>query len=300
MTFKFSFYFLFITCLFFSCQKLEKEGLPLAVGIRLSEPIEIEKVRKDLVKIQALGCKDISLEILVQTIGDSAWPHIPETTIHSLLALQSLKEFKNFNIHLIFGHADIPYLFPHGAPLKVEKWFQEYRKTVDSTIALCQFKPLRIIPAIDLIYEKEFVQYWKEWVEMLKAKYQVPISYSCNFTTLHESFLMQYSDEIGVFYEISSDEEPKKHARNWHKNISSYANKFQKPIILTHANIYGHENALVEFQNRLRFWTAPVHLVSLNSIFSESIFTHQGNYFDVTKDVEFQEYIKNYYLTSKK
>jgi hypothetical protein len=111
---------------------------------------------------------------------------------------------------------------------------------------------------------------------------------------------MNYSDEIGIFYETSTDEEPKKHARNWHKNISNFANKANKPIILTHSNIYGHENALIEFQNRLRFWTAPVHLISLNSIFTESIFTHQGNYFDVSKDIDFQDYIRDYLTSSNK
>lgn len=258
--------------------------MPISFGIRLNGVLVRERLREDIARMRHYGSTGLQVELMVENDPETGMPLISPASLQEWRKIKPILKAEQLQLTLSFtsspyGKQSITYLWHHS---RRKQWFDAYHDSLVDFLQANKDLPLHRLVVGNHYSHIANYNYTPEWQRLLqrlrratKARlaYAAPSRYAAQFPA------WQYCDEIGVNYvntETSKENaanDQKRRAQMDNADLRKLAEKYGKPVYLSHANLIGHSK-LVKLKNRLRFYgEVPLAGICLNSIGPETVLT---------------------------
>ncbi|MBX3101560.1 MAG: hypothetical protein KF690_03535 [Bacteroidetes bacterium] len=271
---------LLLAGLLWQCGPIERQEVPVWLGLRLNRNSSPDTFRKDLAAIQALGGRGLAIELLVEP-DSTGLPRLSPQSLQEWEVLVPILREKPLPLTLVFTHDQFHPLFQQWDHSRRVPWFRQFGQVL---IRFLEQIPQELAPERVVAGNRfdRIAHYRVEWDSLflrLRPHTRARLTYAAHLPEIERFHSWNHCDEIGVNYPDSDADNQKMLAQERNPQLAALAQRYGKPIFIANANLIGDQK-LLKLKNRLRFYgDAQLSGLVLNNIFPQTVLTDTSSYF---------------------
>jgi len=281
-----------------SCSSIERKDVPLALGLRIDDPIDPVLRSQDVETIKQLAIRHIVVELPVEAEAKSGLPKINRYARSELKKVITAYGSAGCRVTLQLTYFNYKMLFPDTLPqVEPDIWFAAYWAEIQALLQRIDYQHNveRIVLGSDFQAMEPYAGHWAKLITDVRTVYTGKVTYAADLRRVEALKFWSAADEIGIRYYFDPGKDYKVSAQKLNPIAGLVAQKLSKPIYIASANVIGKDKTLM-FKNVLRFWPEEVALsgVVINSIYPATVVTFKDPYFYVPENDEFRDEIIQY------